>query len=319
MEHRPLGSTDSEVCKAHPNNDACYWAVDSKEQWISMLTMQNRAVDIWSVHHYDSANRSTMCDGGSRSCRDCFFDADNCVNGAPLTTAAAQAAKAAGKVLYQGEYGGGSPTFTGPTSVDVAYPTAVLDAQVKSSENGGHFLLSSIWAWECASQRDAMVCIWPNSSNANESGSQRMVDQITKANDRMDPNRLKLDDEYESTAHDRAPLSPPRPSAIQQLYMDDQVGALISFTLTRRAYRRPTRSTLCFWTPTSGCRPQRRLAPSTSSWRSLNCLGSPHISPMSATTQCARLTGACTGACAARPASRGGLPSTATAGAARQL
>jgi hypothetical protein len=153
-----------------------------------MLKLQNSAVDIWSVHHYDRANSSKACDGTSKhTCADCYFDKDDCANGAKLTETAANAAKAAGKVLYQGEYGGASPTFTGPTAADVAYPTAILGAQVKSSKTNGAFVLSTIWAWECVSQRDAMVCIWPNSTNANESGSARMTQEITEANRRMEP------------------------------------------------------------------------------------------------------------------------------------
>ena len=153
-----------------------------------MLKLQNSAVDIWSVHHYESANRSTSCDGtNAHSCKSCFFDHLNCTNGAALTMVAARAAKAAGKVLYQGEYGGPSPTFTGPSTVDVAYPTAILDAQVRSSETGAEsFLVSTIWAWECTSQRDTMICIWPSSKNANESGSLRMIQEITDANRRME-------------------------------------------------------------------------------------------------------------------------------------
>jgi len=184
MEHRPISSP--EICKTDPNNDACYWAVDTEEQWTSMLKLQNSAVDIWSVHHYDRANGSKTCDGtNTHTCADCFFDKDACANGAKLTEAAARAAKAAGKVLYQGEYGGDALTFTGPTPRDVAYPTAILDAQVKSSKSRGAFVLSTIWAWECVSQRDDMVCIWPNSTNANESGSVRMIHEIVGANQRM--------------------------------------------------------------------------------------------------------------------------------------
>ena len=186
MEHRPVNGP--EVCQTNPNDDACYWAVDTEAQWTTMLKLQNSAVDIWSVHHYESANRSTSCDGtNAHSCKSCFFDHLNCTNGAALTMVAARAAKAAGKVLYQGEYGGPSPTFTGPRTVDVAYPTAILDAQVRSSETGAEsFLVSTIWAWECASQRDTMICIWPSSKNANESGSLRMIQEITDANRRME-------------------------------------------------------------------------------------------------------------------------------------
>ena len=186
MEHRPLSSSDT--CKANPNDDSCYWAVDNERQWLEMLKVQNSAVDIWSVHHYDLAaeNRSTSCDGtNNHSCRDCFFDPDSCVNGARLTSAAATAAKAAGKVLYQGEYGGGAPNFTGPSAADAAYPTAVLEAQVKSANDGGAFLLSTIWAWECASERDSWACIWPNSTRASESGSDIMVAAIVSANTKM--------------------------------------------------------------------------------------------------------------------------------------
>jgi hypothetical protein len=185
MEHRR--GTSPEICKTDPNNDACYWAVDTEEQWTSMLKLQNSAVDIWSVHHYDRANSSKACDGTNKhTCADCYFDKDDCANGAKLTESAAIAAKAAGKVLYQGEYGGASPTFTGPTAADVAYPTAILGAQVKSSKTNGAFVLSTIWAWECVSQRDAMVCIWPNSTNANESGSARITQEITEANRHME-------------------------------------------------------------------------------------------------------------------------------------
>ena len=108
MEHRAVrGPT---LCNSDPNNDACYWAVDTEAQWTDMLTLQNSAVptpvttshsischsadrqprqgvargtqvDIWSVHHYEAANRSTSCDGSSaHSCRDCFFDPADCTD-----------------------------------------------------------------------------------------------------------------------------------------------------------------------------------------------------------------------------------------------
>ena len=104
-----------------------------------------------------------------------------------MTVAAAKAAGAAGKVLYQGEFGGPSPRFTGPSVEDVAYPVSILDAQVQSAQDSGAFVLSTIWAWECPSHRSQMICIWPNSSRANESGSDHMVSVLRRVNAEMAP------------------------------------------------------------------------------------------------------------------------------------
>ena len=117
----------------------------------------------------------------------CFFNKSACVHGAAVTVAAAKAAGAAGKVLYQGEFGGPSPNFTGPSVEDVAYPVSILDAQVQSAQDSGAFVLSTIWAWECPSHRSQMICIWPNSSRANESGSDHMVSVLRRVNAEMAP------------------------------------------------------------------------------------------------------------------------------------
>ena len=45
MEHCP----PSGACEADPG--AGFWSVDTEEQWTSMLTLQNSAVDVISVHH----------------------------------------------------------------------------------------------------------------------------------------------------------------------------------------------------------------------------------------------------------------------------
>lgn len=86
---------------------------------------------------------------------------------------ASTAAGAAGAVLYVGEYGGASPNFTGPSVVDQAFAVSILQTQVADP---GIFVLSTIWAWECPSHQETMVCIVPNASpTSKEAGSSRMV------------------------------------------------------------------------------------------------------------------------------------------------
>lgn len=162
-EHCPLqGACDADK--------AGYWGTDSVEQWSEMLGRQHEGLDIWSIHHYEGDT--------------CFFGHDSdCVTSAYVATIAARAALAKGKVLYVGEYGARGPNFTGPSEADQAWPAAMLDAQV--ADEGGAFLLSSIWAWECPSHRSDMVCIWPGSERGDESGSDRMASLLRSANAKL--------------------------------------------------------------------------------------------------------------------------------------
>ena len=60
---------------------------------------------------------------------------------------------------------------------------AILSFTLNQSE--GAFVLSTIWAWECPTRREDMVCIWPGSTRAKERGSDRMIELIRTANSRM--------------------------------------------------------------------------------------------------------------------------------------
>ena len=52
---------------------------------------------------------------------------------------------------------------------------------------GGSFALSAVWAWECPTHRSDMVCIWPHSQVANESGSDAMIALLRDANSQLAP------------------------------------------------------------------------------------------------------------------------------------
>lgn len=169
-EHCPLQG----LCEA---DTAGYWGTDSTEQWSEMLRKQHEGLDIWSIHHYQGDT--------------CFFGlGSDCVTSAYVATVAAEAAMTAGKVLFVGEYGGRHPNLTGPTEADQAWPAAMLDTQV--ADKGGAFLLSLIWAWECPSHRSDMVCIWPGSDRADESGSDRMAGLLRSANAKLAGADLEL-------------------------------------------------------------------------------------------------------------------------------
>jgi hypothetical protein len=47
------------------------------------------------------------------------------------------------------------------------------------------FVLSAIWAWECPSHRGDMVCVYPNSTDPKEAGSNTMAAAIRAANEQM--------------------------------------------------------------------------------------------------------------------------------------
>jgi len=179
--------------KAQQNCTSGYWGTDTKEQWLQMMGQQNDAVDIISLHSYDSDSPGS-----------CYFDAHNCSGtfaspgGSVVAAAVEYAAATLGKPVYVGEYGGPGPTFTGPSAADQAYPAAVLDYQVQAAPGAGStaggvgaaasssaFPLSTIWAWACPSHRADMACIWPNSTRAKEAGSNRMLKLLTTANEKM--------------------------------------------------------------------------------------------------------------------------------------
>ena len=179
--------------KAQQNCTSGYWGTDTKEQWLQMMGQQNDAVDIISLHSYDSDSPDS-----------CYFDAHNCSGtfaspgGSVVAAAVEYAAATLGKPVYVGEYGGPGPTFTGPSAADQAYPAAVLDYQVQAAPGAGStaggvgaaasssaFPLSTIWAWACPSHRADMACIWPNSTRAKEAGSNRMLKLLTTANEKM--------------------------------------------------------------------------------------------------------------------------------------
>eukprot|EP00039_Didymoeca_costata_P006827 m.93735 g.93735 ORF g.93735 m.93735 type:complete len:423 (-) comp13409_c0_seq1:189-1457(-) len=168
QEHCPL----SGKCQADPSQG--YWGVDSIEQFAEMLTLQQRHVDLWSIHHYADPHA-------------CYFSKDDCVNQSfPIINASTAAAYNAGKLLYVGEYGGPNPNFTGPSVANQEFPESTLNAQVTLSKTYPNvFALSTIWAWECPSHRQDMVCIWPNSTIPKESGSARMAKLIMQTNQKL--------------------------------------------------------------------------------------------------------------------------------------
>eukprot|EP00912_Choanoflagellata_sp_UC4_P002207 UC4_evm1s1394 len=149
-----------------------FWGVDNLEQFSEILAAQNDAVDIWSIHHYET--------------EDCWISKSSaCVNNASLAIIAASVAKKYDALLYVGEYGGPHPNFTGPSTIDQAFPASILKAQVENVASGGSFQISTIWSWACPSHRDDMVCIFLNSSRSREQGSSRMVKLIQEANSGM--------------------------------------------------------------------------------------------------------------------------------------
>ena len=56
-----------------------------------------------------------------------------------------------------------------------------------SGQAEGAFALSAIWAWECPTHREDMVCIYPGSTRPKERGSDRMIQLIRAANAQMSP------------------------------------------------------------------------------------------------------------------------------------
>ena len=107
---------------------------------LEMLQLQNTGVEVWSMHMYDNplGTRNTS-----------------------FLASASALAKNASAVIFVGEYGGHGPNFTGPASESRRFPSLVLDQQVKDAQQGGSFIISSVWAWACPSHRKDMVCIWP--------------------------------------------------------------------------------------------------------------------------------------------------------------
>ena len=159
-------------CPADPGSSG-YWGIDTREQWLSMLARQQQAVSIWSIHIYDKTE-------------ECFFDPHNCtVPSAALVADCANAASAAGAMLFVGEFGGPTPNYTGPSVASQAFPGAVLQAQVADAHAHGAFGLSAIWAWQCPTHRCDMNCIWPNSTRPTEAGSDRMLRLLQEADEAM--------------------------------------------------------------------------------------------------------------------------------------
>lgn len=89
--------------------------------------------------------RLSMCQFGVDDCRalfrepitfvdGCYFspDPETCVWDAKLVKVAAETAASHGKMLFLGEYGGTSPTFTGPTAADQSYNVDVLTEQAST-------------------------------------------------------------------------------------------------------------------------------------------------------------------------------------------
>ncbi len=170
--------------------------VDSVEQWGRMVGWQHEGADIVSTHVY--ANKGCWFSKGAHCTRQ---DSLN------LTEAVARLAAREGKLLYVGEYGGTKPNHTGPTAEAQAFPEALLRWQVAHGEHaprrGGSNshavpshtparrpVLSSIWAWECASHRHEMQCIYPNSDRPSDSGSGRMVALLRQANAQLEAAEL---------------------------------------------------------------------------------------------------------------------------------
>jgi len=150
-----------------PGNKTCpFWSkVDSKAQWLEMLTYQNQANDVWSIHHYENKDV-------------CYFE--TCTNNASIVveTAANESLKH-DAFFYLGEYGGPNPNFTGPSVENQSFPFHVLSFQ---QEFPSALPLSTIWAWACPSHRSDMTCIYPNSTVPKESGSNRMLQRLIDAN-----------------------------------------------------------------------------------------------------------------------------------------
>jgi len=152
-----------------------------------MLDLESSATEIMSIHHYAGPSSAPPCywgpSGGVEPGRSCAWNAS-------LVSIAADAAAKTGKVLYVGEYGGAGPDFTGPSVANQTFNQDILDLQVADAKAGGPFALSTIWAWSCPSHRADMVCIWPGSQRAKESGSDRMVSDIRSANAAMGGTQL---------------------------------------------------------------------------------------------------------------------------------
>lgn len=145
-------------------HDPRYWNIDSLPQWLDMLQMQNaESIDIWSMHMYDNEQ-------GSRNIS--------------MLSAAVFRARAQGKMLFLGEYGGNSPNYTGPTPSSRRFPQKCLDTQVEDAKNGiGGLALSAIWAWACPSHRRDMVCIWPGEPDGQkETGTNATLAMLANAN-----------------------------------------------------------------------------------------------------------------------------------------
>ena len=163
QEHCPMQG----VCTADPSSKG-YWATDTQAQWLEMLHAQHAGLEIWSIHIYDNS----VAWPSSR---------------VQVVDAATKAAGDAQAMLFVGEYGGPTPNYTGPTAADQAFPQAILQAQVADAHAGGAFGLSALWAWQCPTHRDSMVCVWPGSTVKNESGSDAMVHMLQQANAQLAP------------------------------------------------------------------------------------------------------------------------------------
>ena len=164
QEHCPLSSKTN--CKADPGTG--YWSQDTLEQRLEMLQLQNTGVEVWSMHMYDNplGTRNTS-----------------------FLASASALAKNASAVIFVGEYGGHGPNFTGPASESRRFPSLVLDQQVKDAQQGGSFIISSVWAWACPSHRKDMVCIWPGQPDGEkESGTKPMLALLKNANKRLASN-----------------------------------------------------------------------------------------------------------------------------------
>eukprot|EP00911_Craspedida_sp_UC1_P000266 UC1_evm4s202 len=169
----------------YPGNATCpYWGangLDSQSQWREALREQNQGCcEIWSIHHY----ASTTSDNDA-----CYFaprgHAGAVCSNASIAAVAAKEAAADGAILYVGEYGGPAPNFTGPTPASQRFPEDMLQLQVRDAQDGGAFMLSTVWAWACPTHRADMNCIWPGSNDPREAGSARMIALLQNANKNM--------------------------------------------------------------------------------------------------------------------------------------
>ena len=122
-------------------HDPHYWDKDSLSQWLDMLQMQNaESIDVWSMHMYDNEN-------GSRN--------------VSMLSAAVLRARAQGKMLFLGEYGGNGPNFTGPAPSSSGFPKSVLILRSKTPKMVLVVLLCLLYGRGLVHPIEDMVCIWP--------------------------------------------------------------------------------------------------------------------------------------------------------------